>query len=98
MQGKLLWIISINLDATGQLLIIYSAFTQHLGKKWEYNAVVHQFFIDFKKTYDSVRREVLYNTMTEFSIPMKLVRLIKICLTETYNRVQADKNFSGMFY
>jgi len=45
----------------------------------------------------SVRREVLYNIHTEFGIPMKLVRLIKICMTETYNRVQVGKNLSNMF-
>jgi hypothetical protein len=38
---------------------------------------VYQLFIDFKKAYDSVRREVLYNIFIEFGIPMKLVRLIK---------------------
>ena len=32
-------------------------------KKWEYNEAVHQLFIDFKKAYDSVRREVLYNIL-----------------------------------
>ena len=37
---------------------------QILEKKWEYNEAVHQLFIDFKKAYDSVRREVLYNTLT----------------------------------
>jgi hypothetical protein len=31
---------------------------QILEKKWEYNETVHQLFIDFKKTYGSVRREV----------------------------------------
>jgi hypothetical protein len=36
-------------------------------KKWEYNETVHQLFIDFKKAYDSVRREVLYNILIEFS-------------------------------
>jgi hypothetical protein len=41
---------------------------------------VHQLFIDFKKAYDSVRREVLYNIPIEFALPMKLVRLTKICL------------------
>ena len=53
---------------------------------------MHQLFIDFKKAYDSVRREVLYNILTEFGIPMKLARLIKI-----YSRVQVGKNLSDMF-
>ena len=58
---------------------------------------MHQLFIDFKKTYGSVRRVVLYNILIEFGNPMKLVRLIKVCLNETYSRVQAGKNLSGMF-
>jgi hypothetical protein len=37
-----------------------------LEKKWEYNEAVHQVFIDLKKAYDSVRREVLYNILIEF--------------------------------
>jgi hypothetical protein len=40
---------------------------------------VHQLFIDFKKAYNSVRREVLYNILIQFEAPMKLVRLIKMC-------------------
>jgi hypothetical protein len=49
-------------------------FTIHqiLEKKWEYNEAVLQLFIDFKKAYDSVRREVLYNILIEFGIPMKV--------------------------
>jgi len=58
---------------------------------------VHHFFIDFKMAYDSARREVLYNVLIEFGIPIKLVRLIKMCLTETYSRVLAGKNLSDMF-
>ena len=45
------------------------------------NEEVHQFFVDFKKAYVSVRREVLYKILIEFGIPRKLVRLIKMCLT-----------------
>ena len=54
---------------------------QILQKKWEYNEAVHQLLTDVKKAYDSVRREVLYNVLIEFGIPMKWVRLIKVCLT-----------------
>ena len=53
-------------------------------------------FIDFKKAYDSVRREALYNILVEFGIPKKLVGLIKMCLTETYTRVRVGKNLSEM--
>ena len=66
-------------------------------KKQEYNEVVHQLFIGFKKGYDSLRREVLYNILIQFDIPMKLVRLIVMHLTETYSRVLVGKNLSDMF-
>ena len=68
-----------------------------MRKKWEYNEPVHQLFIDFKKAYDSVRREVLYKILIEFGIPRKLVRLIKMSLTETYSRVRVGKNVSDRF-
>ena len=62
---------------------------QILEKKWEYSEAVHQFYVEFKKAHDSVRREVLYNILIEFDIPMKLVRLtIKMRLTETYRKVR----------
>ena len=70
---------------------------QILDEKREYNEAVHQLFIDFKKAYHSVRREVLCNILTEFGVPMKLVRLIKMCLNETHSRVQAGKHLAHMF-
>ena len=63
-------------------------------KKWEYNEEVHQLFIDFNKAYDSVRREVLYKNFIEFGIPRKLVKLVKMSLTETYSSVRVGKNVS----
>jgi len=68
-----------------------------LEKKWEHNEAVHQMFKDFEKAYDSVRRGVLYNILFEFGIAMKLVRLIKMCLTEKCSRVQIGKNLANMF-
>jgi hypothetical protein len=32
-------------------------------------------------------REVLFNIQKEFGVPMKLVRLMKMCLNETYSNV-----------
>jgi hypothetical protein len=57
---------------------------------------VHQLFIDLKKAYDSFRREVLYNFLIGFGIPMKLVRLIKMSLNENYSRVRVGKYLSDI--
>jgi hypothetical protein len=65
-------------------------------KKWEYSEAVHQLFIDFKRAYDSVKREVMYFILIEFGVPMKLVRLIKMCLNETYSRVWVGKHLSDI--
>jgi len=39
----------------------------------------------------------LYNILIGFGIPMKLKRLITMCLNETYTRVQVGKHLSDMF-
>jgi hypothetical protein len=70
---------------------------QVLEKKWEYNGMVHQLFIDFKKAYGSIKREVLYNFLLEFGIPKKPVRLIKMCLNETFSKVHIGKLLSDKF-
>jgi hypothetical protein len=76
----------VDLNIIDQLVITYFAFIRYWRKKWQYNGTVHQLFIDFNKAYDSVRREVLYNILIEFGTPRKLVRLIKMCLNETYGK------------
>jgi len=63
----------------------------------EYNEEVLQLFIDFKNAYGSVRKEVLYKILFEFDTPRKLVRLVKMSLTETYSRVRVGKNVSDRF-
>ena len=39
----------------------------------------------------------MYNNLIEFGIPMKLVRLTEMCLTETYSTVWIGKNLFDMF-
>jgi hypothetical protein len=80
-----------NRSATDHIFYI----SQTLEKKWDYNGTVHHLFINFKKAGDSVRREVIYNTVIEFGIPRKLVWLIKTCLNKTYSSV--GKNLCDMF-
>jgi hypothetical protein len=84
MQSKLLGIINVDFDATGQLLDHIFCTGQTPEKKMGYNEAVHQLLTEFKKAYDLVKREVLYNILIEYGIPTKLLRLIKTSLTETY--------------
>jgi len=58
---------------------------------------MYQLFVEFKQANDSVRREVLYNILFEHGTAMKLVRLIKLCLNETYSRVREINNLSDLF-
>jgi hypothetical protein len=67
-----------------------------MEKEWS-NETIHQLFTDFEKAYDSLRREVLYNILIEFGIPMKLVKLIKMCLNETRSKVCIGKNLADAF-
>jgi hypothetical protein len=53
-----------------------------------------QLFIDSEKAYDLVRRDVLYNILTECGVPINLVGLIKMCLNETYKKIRISKNLS----
>ena len=39
----------------------------------------------------------LYDILMAFGIPLKLVRLVKMCLYETFSRFQVDKHLSDTF-
>jgi hypothetical protein len=66
-------------------------------KKWDYSETVHQLRRDFKKVYVSVRKEGLYNILIEFRVSLRQVRLIKVCLNETYSKDRIGKNLSDSF-
>jgi hypothetical protein len=39
----------------------------------------------------------LYNNFTEFGIPLKLVKLAEMCLSETYSKVRVGKHLPDTF-
>jgi hypothetical protein len=72
----------VGFNVPDRLLIRFSLFVRY----WRKNGSTLR-----QKAYDSVRREVLYNILIELGVPMKLVRLIKMCFNETYSKVRAGK-------
>jgi hypothetical protein len=66
-----------------------------------YSYTKGKLFIDFKQAYDLVRRKEVYSILMGFGVPIKLVRLIKLCLIERYtfySKICGDKYLSDNFY
>jgi len=59
-----------------------------LEKACEYKVDIHQLYIDYKQAYDSINRAELVEIMKEFGIPLKLVRLVGMILTNTNSKVK----------
>ena len=70
---------------------------QIMEKYWEYNKDLYQLFIDFKQAYDSIHRPSVWSILLEFGIPMKLIRLIKLCLSDTKAKVKVGGKTSEAF-
>ena len=82
-----------NRSANGHIFCIRQILEKKKGMQGNSASSVYR----LQETYNSVRREVLYNILIDCCIPMKLIRLIKLCLIETYSRVRVGKNLSDMF-
>ena len=64
-------------------------------KVWEYNqSVQYSFFIDFRKAYDSIHRDMLWKCMEEFIIRKKLINMFKTCVHKTRSAVRIDGTLS----
>jgi hypothetical protein len=69
----------------------YIMYFSNTWEKMEYCRAMPQLFIEFKKAYDWISREVFYNNFNELGILMKLVKLLKMCLYETCTTIQVGK-------
>ena len=70
---------------------------QILEKMAEYRHNNYHLFIEFKASYDIIARVKLYDTMRSFGIPAKLIRLIRMTLTNVTCQVKVDGKLSGPF-
>jgi len=65
-----------------------------MEKTVEYQIGVHHLFIDFKSAHDSINQEKLLGAMMEFSIPPKLIRLVKTTMTNVQCSVRIQSHLS----
>jgi hypothetical protein len=64
---------------------------------WRSEGPFPEISVTFNHLKNSNRRKVLYNFLVEFGIPMELVRLMKMCLNETYSMVRICNILSNAF-
>jgi len=90
---KLLGVISVDFDVSDQLLVRYSVFVSYRRK----NGSIRDSTSDVYRYWVGLcLSEVFWKILINFSIPLKLVRLIKVCLNETYSKVRIGKNLSDV--
>jgi len=65
-----------------------------LEKACKYKVDIHQLYIDHKQACDTINRAELVEIMKEFGTPMKLVRLVRMTLTNTNTKVKIQGKLS----
>jgi hypothetical protein len=94
---KWLGMISVGFNVTDKLLIRFSAFVRHQGKKmgvqWDSTSAIHRLQESLRFSEEGSIVQYSHRVWA----PMKLVRLIKMCLSETYGKVRAGKYLSDNF-
>jgi len=63
----------------------------------EYNIDLHSIFIDFSQAFDTVNRDVIYNSLTKYNVPGKLIKLITLTIQRTKMKVKENNSYSEWF-
>jgi hypothetical protein len=63
----------------------------------EYNIDLHNIFIDFSQAFDTVNRDVIYNSLIKHNIPDKLVKLINLTMQQTKMKVRVNNSYSEWY-
>ena len=57
---------------------------RQISQKYHKNNIdLHNIFIDFSQAFDTVKRDVIYNSLTKHNLPDKLIKLIKLTMQRT---------------
>jgi hypothetical protein len=61
-----------------------------MEKYYEHSMDLQMLFVDFRKAFDSVNRERLYEAMKQMEIPDKLIRLTRMTINITQAKIKID--------
>jgi hypothetical protein len=63
----------------------------------EYSIDLHNIFIDFSYAFDTVNRDVMYNSLIKYNVSDKLNRLTKFTMQRTKMKVKINNNYTEWF-
>jgi hypothetical protein len=66
-------------------------------KCYEYNIELHNIFVDFSQAFDTVNRDVIYNSLIKHNILNKLISPIKLTMQQTKMKVKVNNSYSEWF-
>jgi len=68
---------------------------QIIEKCYEYNIDIHN--VDYTHAFDSIKRNKILNFLTQNKIPPKLIRLVKLTLENTTEKVEVNNAYTSEF-
>jgi hypothetical protein len=63
-------------------------------KCYEYNIDLHNIFVDFSQAFDTVNRDVIYDSLIKHNVLNKLIKLIKLTMQRTKMKVKVNNSYS----
>jgi len=66
-------------------------------KCYKYNIDIHNIFIDYTHAFDSIKRNKILDSLIQYKIPPKLIRLVKLTLENTTAKVKVNNLYTSEF-
>lgn len=66
-------------------------------ESYEHQKEIHVIFIDFKQTYDRIKRNELYRALWDLGIQGKMINMVQVTLKYTEDAVKVGGNVSESF-
>ena len=63
----------------------------------EYNIDPHNIFVDYLQAFDSINRNKVIDSLNEYNIPSKLIKLRALTLSGTSAMVKINNELTGKF-
>ena len=70
---------------------------QIIEKCHEFNIELHNLFIDYTQTFDTVFRDKIFKSLNNYGVPSKLMKLVAKTLQDTRARVKINHNYTENF-